>query len=42
MTVKWFQGKCYDHGGWDIRVWGEKCPCCAGKLGRKKKGKNDE
>lgn len=32
----WFQGKCYDHGGWDKRVYGEKCPCCTGRIGRKK------
>lgn len=42
MTALWFQGKCPEHGCWDRRVWGVKCPMCQGKMGRKKQPKEKE
>ena len=41
MTV-WYVGKCPEHGGWDKRQYGEACPVCTGKLGRKPQPKENE
>lgn len=35
-------GKCFDHGGWDKKKYGETCPVCSGKIGRKKQPKEKE
>lgn len=42
MKVNKNLGKCFDHGNWNKLIWGDKCPCCTGKLGRKRKGEDNE
>ncbi len=33
---------CTQHGHWDVRKYGEICPMCSGKIGRKKQPKEKE
>lgn len=44
MAILWLNDlrKCGEHGHYSAKQWGESCPVCSGKIGRKTGNERDE